>query len=388
MKHIIQAGLIIVLVFALTVSAALAESITGLVLVGDLPKDAVLTENTTDADGGYREVLTTEDGYASLTMMRQKADEGREEAIQTLDFLSGHYPGMHSAEMVAVEPVAAYPTDRVRFIMGENEDQRVVDAVVIYTDAYIFAFSADIDADAYYGFAEGYEEGDWPQSVDLWVESLDLFDAESSAAAPFGAEDVQAFTETGGATLGDYVSAYRPSHYTWHYQGEATGETYIELFCEGGNITVAVPDVKDILDPERGQDPATQLPDEAMEHSAYVRGAIWAADGFDLPAVRGLTVGASREEVIGSFPAYGDEILYDISLLNPNTDDSWNIQADFIGGRVLPMQPDASGYDEMIEYVWCELESADQWREYYTLRYFISEGQVAEIQLSYECDPE
>jgi hypothetical protein len=177
MKHVARVGLMIALAFALTISAALGESIEGLVLVGDLPRDAELIENSTDAEGNYREVLLTADGWASLTLLRQKRSEGREEEVRAADFLSQYYADMQEVEPVDVQPIAAYPTERIRFTSGQEEDQAVVEAVIIHTDDFVFAFCAEIDADAYYGYVDGYEEGDWPESVELWIESLDLFDA-------------------------------------------------------------------------------------------------------------------------------------------------------------------------------------------------------------------
>jgi hypothetical protein len=85
------------------------------------------------------------------------------------------YLALNSApalEAVEAEPVAAYPTQRVRFETGENEDSAVHDVVLIRTDAWYFVFEARIGVDIYGGYSDGYAEGD----VADWgrmVESLD-----------------------------------------------------------------------------------------------------------------------------------------------------------------------------------------------------------------------
>ncbi len=182
-------ALVVFLAVAMT-GAALAEAVpapdaavSGLVLVGDLPKDAILEENTVDAAGNYREVLLTTDGAIFILTARQAVGGDYPMEMPVEDFIRAYF-ALNSApalEAVEAEPVAAYPTQRVRFETGENEDSAVHDVVLIRTDAWYFVFEARTGVDIYGGYSDGYAEGDVADLVDGWVESLDLFDAEAGA---------------------------------------------------------------------------------------------------------------------------------------------------------------------------------------------------------------
>ena len=188
MNKVLRPGnvwLVCLLVCVLSMGCALAEgasaaeaAITGFVLVGDLPKDAEMAEDYSDAEGNYRQVLIRRDGAITIVTLRQKVDDKYPMEMPIEEFLQKYLEleQMPAMETVEVEPVAAYPTERVRFQVGENEDTSIEDVVLIRTNEYYFAFIVHTSADTYYGFSDGYEEGDAAQIVDIWAESLDLFD--------------------------------------------------------------------------------------------------------------------------------------------------------------------------------------------------------------------
>jgi hypothetical protein len=180
MNKVLRIALMVCLVAgALSAGAALAQApITGLVLVGDLPKDAEIVEDKSDADGNYLQVLVTSDGAFSLATIRQRVSGEYPMEMPVADLLSKVFEceDLPKLEAVEVEPIAAYPTERVRFEMGKNEDASVEDVVVIRTDEYYFVFLAHTSLDNYAGMTDGYGEGDAARMIDIWVESLNLFD--------------------------------------------------------------------------------------------------------------------------------------------------------------------------------------------------------------------
>ncbi len=152
---------------------------TDLVLVGALPKDAELIDDYADDEGNYRQLLLTSDGAITIATIRQVvgAEYPMEMALE--DFLAQYLElgsDMPALEPVEAEPVAAYPTERARFIYGENEDTTLVDFTLIRTDSFFFGLMAYTSLDIYEGMIDGYEPGDVPETIDIWVSSLDLFD--------------------------------------------------------------------------------------------------------------------------------------------------------------------------------------------------------------------
>ena len=151
--------------------------ITGPVLVGTLPREAVIVTDTADGQGSYLQELLVFDGAVSLVTLRQKIDEGHPVEMPTEDFLSDYFHDMRDVESLETGPVAGYPAERIRFVTGAEEDTAVVDAVLIRADEYYFAFWADTQIDIYYGYHDAFAEGEVPELVDMWIGSLDLFDA-------------------------------------------------------------------------------------------------------------------------------------------------------------------------------------------------------------------
>jgi hypothetical protein len=172
---------------ALSVGLALAESasaapVAEIVLVGTFPRDAQLVIDESDAEGNYYQALMSSDGAFILSTLRQRISDVYPLEMPVADFLQRYFDleRAPALEAVPTEPVAAYPTERVRFESGENEDSPVEDVVVIRTDEYYFAFIAHTSADIYYGYSQDYAEGDAAQMFDIWAESLDLFDSSET----------------------------------------------------------------------------------------------------------------------------------------------------------------------------------------------------------------
>ena len=76
------------------------------------------------------------------------------------------------------QPVSGHEARRARFETGENEDTRLVDALVFETDEYCFAFAASVAIDDYYGLSGRYEEGEMAGLIQGWMDSLELFEGE------------------------------------------------------------------------------------------------------------------------------------------------------------------------------------------------------------------
>ena len=151
--------------------------ITGPVLVGNLPREALIVTDTADGQGSYLQELLVFDGAISLVTLRQKIDEGHPVEMPTEDFLSGYFLDMRDVESLETGPVASYPAEWIRFVTGAEEDTAVVDAVLIRADEFYFAFWAITQIDIYYGYHDAFAEGEVPELVDMWIGTLDLFDA-------------------------------------------------------------------------------------------------------------------------------------------------------------------------------------------------------------------
>ena len=154
--------------------------ITGLVLVGNLPREADIILNRSDEQGNYVEELMTFEGAIKLVTLRQKVDETHPLEMPINDFLSDYFEDMREDELLEANPIAAYPSERIHFTTGSEEDTAVIDAVLIRTDEFYFAFWADTQTDIYSGYRDQFEEGEVPELIDQWVESLDLFDSDES----------------------------------------------------------------------------------------------------------------------------------------------------------------------------------------------------------------
>ena len=154
--------------------------VAGLVLVVNLPREADIILNNSDEQGNYLVELMAFEGAINLVTLRQRADETHPLKMSIKDFLADYFEDIREDELLEVNPVAAYPSERIRFTTGSEEDTAIIDAVLIRTDEFYFAFWADTQIDIYSGYRDQFEEGEVPELIDQWVATLDLFDSDQS----------------------------------------------------------------------------------------------------------------------------------------------------------------------------------------------------------------
>jgi hypothetical protein len=231
---------------------AQAAPITGLVLVGDLPLKAELVTNTADEQGNYMQELMAYEGAVSLVTLRQKIDEGHPIEMTIEGFLSEYFFDIRDAELLETDPVAAYPAERIRFVTGAEEDTAVIDAVIIRTDEFFFAFWADIQIDIYYGYRDAFAEGEVPELIDMWIESLDLFDSGEPLADDeppywngfdFGPNLVYAEEYVLQGDPGDYLNAAEAAKLTFEAMRDNGN---IPDYSDGMQYTLTLADLTDV----------------------------------------------------------------------------------------------------------------------------------------------
>ena len=181
---------------------ALAEdtqTVTGPVLVSQLPLDATLVEDVATEDGGYTERLLTSDTYANIVLARRTG------AVAADALLAELYPEAADIAEAEQAPIAAYPAVRYTFTLGANEDTRLGTFVTFSTDTDTFAFAVDVWADA---------SQDYADLIEWWIEALDVFDDSDSADLPAGLvltadlpEDKE-LIGVGATENGDYTQRY------------------------------------------------------------------------------------------------------------------------------------------------------------------------------------
>ncbi|NLG24730.1 MAG: hypothetical protein GX558_05195 [Clostridiales bacterium] len=188
-----------------------------MVLVAQLPSDAVYL-GAEEADGGYTQRLSTQDGLAAMVLVRRAG------AVAAADLLKELYPDAQNVAEAGQDPVVAYPAARLTFALGQNQDSRAGVLVAFSTDADTFAMGVDVAADAWTG------DDDYQTMAEMWFQSMDLFGGLSpdeavqlwsqSEGDEFFFEEPEGLTltaqlpddtETDGAAVmdnGDYTQAY------------------------------------------------------------------------------------------------------------------------------------------------------------------------------------
>lgn len=202
--------------------------------------------------------------------------------------------------------------------------------------------------------------------------------------------DITSLTK-GWEIVQDYVTALTPISYQWHYMGEATGSTILTLHCHGGNVLVSIYTGNGFIN-QTPEGEANTLPPEILAQEATLAGVQWQDPDFkQIPPIRGVQINDSKQDLLQHFLRTdpNNHILYDISALNPKADSSWiHNEWVFIGGRIMPQEEKNDSFDEIIEYVYSDLQTPDQWREYYILQYYIKQGIITGITLAYDTDSE
>ena len=141
-------------------SCALAEesTFTGKILVGTLPKDAVLIRNDESADG-YIEELEY-DGLATIVL-------GCFATSHALDAYLDGYDPIDEAVDDGMPVICGTEATHISFTSGENEDSCVVNAYSFGAEEHVYLFLVSVDADA-------YVDEDYPELIETWISSLEL----------------------------------------------------------------------------------------------------------------------------------------------------------------------------------------------------------------------
>ncbi len=138
--------------------------------------DALTWLETEEYDEGFSETYMTDDGLILVEVLTLEAakygmvGEGSFAERMELRFEGG----IANVEEVECEPVCAYPTQRIRFEAGANEDSSIVDATAIWTDAKTFVYIVTTSADAWYGYMDIYPEGAVQAMVDEWIGEIQI----------------------------------------------------------------------------------------------------------------------------------------------------------------------------------------------------------------------
>lgn len=151
-------------------SPTVAPPIEGLLLVTSLLVDSVEKISTeTRADGTYYEQVLV-DALVSVVFERVTRVESDEQAVtkQIASLNNVAITDVSIEQDTKVSSQLSYPTWRISYITGENEDTRQNVDLYIQTDGWDFRFHTSTPIDAY----EDYKE-----SIETWIESLDLTDS-------------------------------------------------------------------------------------------------------------------------------------------------------------------------------------------------------------------
>lgn len=323
------------------------------VLVGSFGANAEMLSYTEGEQGGYSESLLVDDGVL-ITTGREAREEGRNDTIDAA--LASGYSDAYDILIVDMQPIAGYPAERVRFYQGSNEDTHIVDYVYIPTDDWVFFAEISVPADW---------RGDYAELVDVWVDSIDLFDDGLDAEAepldalgdleaqpgPLTWSDLEPYVVLTEAddTVAELVELLAPTWFTW-VTDEETGAVLLSFACEGGNFVIA-PDSAEALAAEQGAEGASDLPDAVLESGCTFEQAQWQSAGFAVYPPRGLYV--------------GDEM-------------DWVVEA-YTEGERVDISDAGLGYSEMISYTVASEDEEDLEAE---LTYFGADGKIACIQLS------
>ena len=208
--------------------------------------------------------------------------------------------------------------------------------------------------------------------------------AVSPNAAPFSYEDVQAYTAN-LTTVKDYVEAFAPQKYSWWYEGEATGVTYLIFSGEYADATVMLtsPDGT-ILGMQEAEDQLTQigdaLPEQILSLTCYMSEiCIWGKEFSAIVPVRGIHIGDARDKVLNAYLNKGVDgalALYTNKDVYPDIEtfdyDEWYL----VGGQHILAEGDTF---ERIDYGWADVTA--EWKEYYLISFRIQGDKVDQITL-------
>ncbi len=227
--------------------------------------------------------------------------------------------------------------------------------------------------------------GDYPQA------SGDAPSA-SQSEEPFVLADIEGLL--GDVTIEGAIDLLQPTAVSWDDMTEATGGTDMTFHCAGGTATfsVRVEDMDEKFQVAAENQKLSALRPGITEQEAVLSAAMWESEFFELPTVRGVSIGATEEEVLRAFyvgEIHGDTI-YDVTALNPKADLSWYPEFEFVGARYYQAEwPDPDPLRTYgMQYAWASMEGKDDWRTYHYLTHWMNDGAVTSIELYTSTDPE
>ncbi len=152
-------ALFVALMLLCTCAFAVENEFSGRILIGNLPKDAIVIRNEENADG-YIEELEY-DGLATIALCCFSTGHARDA------YLDGYSPDNEQI-LDDGSMVCGVQADHHTFTSGENEDYNVVNAYSFEADGHVYLFLVSVDGDA-------YEDG-YPEMIQTWLDSLELAD--------------------------------------------------------------------------------------------------------------------------------------------------------------------------------------------------------------------
>ncbi len=199
----------------------------------------------------------------------------------------------------------------------------------------------------------------------------------------FRVQDVTAVLPA-GRTVADYIQAVKPNKFSWVFLGNDAKQTQLTMQATGGNLIVVVQAQKGVINGKADGDAVT-LPQAVLALNAAVTGIEWMSRDFGIPTVRGVNINDNREKVLSSYLRKGSaDAMYSLKDVKAEAEQSWIADWAFVGGRFI-----AKGgfYDyDTLEYGWCELKGASDWKLYYNLSYQMENDKVRAILLYIQGD--
>ena len=210
---------------------------------------------------------------------------------------------------------------------------------------------------------------------------------------PFESEEIYTLF-SGFETVQDYIDFLSPINYSWHYLGDATGETQIYMDTLSGTLSVIV--YREDGEFAQESDPLgnAQLPEDSLELSAHLASIEWCDVDYVIPYIRDVALGDPLEKVLAAFlnnSDGSDNILYDATAINAAAQGEYDDY--MIGGRIIEEKNPDIYYRlavPYVEYNWSNKAfEKDAWGTYWSLYYEIDyQNQVSLIFLEYTTDPE
>lgn len=182
-------------------------------------------------------------------------------------------------------------------------------------------------------------------------------------AAPITQADIDAITHNNHETVQSYIDDFKPTEYSWFFEGEATGNTVFTMTVPGGNISIIVADAKNYQDDEKGLVGSDKLEGDVLQKSAALISTYWEDATFDKIALpRGLKLGDTKEQLQQAIGGL------EFASLEPG-----EYEEDYDETASCMLSIDAEGSD---------------WQEHYGFDFYLKEGKLTQAQMWYYTDSE